>query len=218
MSLKQKLIDFAVTHFLPLYKPLSAFLKKFRALPTAYYNYKIAKRAKNEKIVVAFIVSMPEVWNSLKSVYESALKNEKIIPIIVAQQNLKSGNNTAYDYLSTQYPDVINANDSDWFDLKAAKPDYVFYTRTYIGEYYNAYSPKEVKKYAQVCIVPYGYPILKTLGNIGFVGSFMIHASFVFFCTEEALKNSSNKLPLRNYKHFGCRCFGCPRFDLPVSK
>ena len=121
------------------------------------------------KITVVFVVYMPEVWNSCKSIYEFAAQDERFEAYIFAQPKISTLGqqqnalvNEAYEYLSKEYEGVINAYDSDnkvWFDMTILHPDYVFYTRPYNPEYYSLYKPEYVRNFAKVCLLSYGYDL-----------------------------------------------------------
>ena len=115
------------------------------------------KHRQNEKVKIAFVIYMPEVWNSLKSVHDAAYEDDEIETVIVAQpwisklgQEDQNFQNEAFEFLKESYDDVVNAYDAkqnSWFDLEAFCPDYVFYTRPYNVEYYQNYKPEAVRKY-----------------------------------------------------------------------
>lgn len=162
---------------------------------------------------------MPEVWNSLKSVYEEAVNRPDCKVYIVTHPRYlySPTNNTMMDFLKMQNIEAINAyEDGKWFDIRTLSPDYVFYTRPYASEYYRAYKPQNVKKYAKLCYIPYGYTIdLDHIFGVCFNSDFISNMSYVFHSNQISSTinkkrfSFANKMKITEFLYHGF-----PRFDL----
>ncbi len=127
---------------------------------TRKYIARISARPRKNRITVAFMVVNPATWNSLRAVYEAMASNPLFQIYLVAQPDLRDpeGRNPAYALLSSLYSAVINAFEHQkWFDITAVSPDYVFYSYPYEHAYYEAYKAREMRKYAKICLIQYGY-------------------------------------------------------------
>lgn len=223
-----KKIKYVIKKFLPdfifdVVKTIKIYLySKNEFKLTNFYSNQFKEKNKNNKVVLVFLIYMPEVWNSLKSVYETASKDERFITYLIAQpiisNRINSGfENPAYDYLHSIYTEVISAYDgTDWINLENYKPDYVFYTRPYETEYYKDYRANNVRKFAKVCLIPYGYEyilgdIWEITHNVNFIKS-----TSIFF---NGNISSMEKMKKRYYfpykkKYLQLVYCGFPRFDL----
>ena len=184
------------------------------------------KHRQNEKVKIAFVIYMPEVWNSLKSVHDAAYEDDEIETVIVAQpwisklgQEDQNFQNEAFEFLKESYDDVVNAYDAkqnSWFDLEAFCPDYVFYTRPYNVEYYQNYKPEAVRKYARLCWIPYGYDVIRNhITESCYNIDFLRYITNVFAPSESILKWTEKKyaeVVKQGYLHI--EYMGFPRFDL----
>lgn len=121
------------------------------------------------RINVVFVCHRPNVWGSLKSIYEECLNDERFNVSIVAipckKQLPKLGlshkvyeSEGAEEYYKNFECNVINGYDylnNKWFNLKKLKPDYVFFQTPY-----NIIRPKKyrtgvVSKYTKILYVHY---------------------------------------------------------------
>lgn len=120
-----------------------------------------------EKIRVAFVVQMLEVWDKQSPVFEAMEKNVLIDAsiIVVPSIDISTWKLNPYhgemEFLKQRYPDakLIQAIDSDGTVMKfeAKQYDYVFYQRPY-----DIYLPRELRAESisldtKVCYIPYGY-------------------------------------------------------------
>ena len=178
------------------------------------------------KIKIAFIVYMPEVWNSLKSIHDFAQADENIETLIIAQpwisklgQADQTFRNEAFEFLKERYEDVVNAYDvkqNSWFHLEDFQPDYVFYTRPYNVEYYQKYKPEAVRKYARLCWVPYGYDVIRNhITESCYNMDFLRYITYVFTPSKSVQEWGREKyaeVVKKGYLHM--EYMGFPRFDL----
>lgn len=184
----------------------------------------------HEKIVIVFMMYMPEVWNSFKSIYEYAVSDDRFDAYILAQPRLSTlgceeseWKNEAYAYLSREYSSVINAYDQkkkEWFDLKELNPDYVIYARPYCPEYYNLYRPEKVREYSKVCFTSYGYDMTndKVTSHI-YSGDFLRYCSVVFAPSRTIAEMLENKYMYEIKKgYLKVANLGFARFDLLQDK
>lgn len=113
-------------------------------------------------VKVGFIVQMPEVWHTEKSIYEKMCADERFEPwlIIVPALNIISGgfeNDVDSFYLNEcrNGKKIVAYQDGKWADIDMDSFDYVFYQRPY-----NSYLPahlqsEQVVCHSRVCYIPY---------------------------------------------------------------
>jgi hypothetical protein len=152
------------------------------------------KKIIGEKINILFICHRPQIWNSLKTVYESFLHDEKFNVTILAIPNKKQLPNLVFaheEYESegaeefwSKYGCVCgyNYDTKEWIDPKSLKPDYVFFQTPYDVTRSTKYKSWIVSKYAKICYVAYGYQIAG--GELFYKGvyneTFLRSTKFVF--------------------------------------
>lgn len=180
---------------------------------------------KDSTIKVVFILQYPETWNSMRTVYENAVKkgmHAKILcvpkPKNISDPNYNmSSINEAYEFLKND-SNAINAylGDSKWFDLKEFCPDYVFYTRPYNSHYPNVYKSETVCQYTKICYIPYGFIL-----NDGMIFNSVFHMNFILqtyliFAPSKNILKKLKKFYMCQYllKYNKFKYLGFPRFDL----
>lgn len=212
------IIPYSIYH--SLFRIKSAIKAKKNIKLTINYSNKLDLIKRKDKIVLVFIIYMPEVFSSFQTIYESAVENEKFIAYIVTQPHISNqqgvqGQNPAFEYLKTIYLNVINAYENGkWFDLKSLKPDYVFYTRPYMTHYYSEYSPKVVRQYAKVCFHQYSYDMDKTADFYEVYNyPFLSNVTFVFNSAPSSAKRVK-KMICGSGVYPQVLCLGFTRFDL----
>ncbi|MBR1702201.1 MAG: CDP-glycerol glycerophosphotransferase family protein [Lachnospiraceae bacterium] len=129
------------------------------------------KKILGEKINVLFICHRPQIWNSLKTVYQAFKEDEKFDVKILAIPNKKQlpDLDFAHDVYESEgaeeywaYYDCIcgyNYESAEWVDPRTLKPDYVFFQTAYDVTRPKKYKSWIVSKYAKICFVTYGYQI-----------------------------------------------------------
>ena len=185
----------------------------------------INKNLIKDKIKVVFICQLPSLWNSVKSVYESILNNDKIEALIVAIPEKKRKKETDYSeeyeenksflFLSEKGYKVINGYENNKFlDLRDLTPDYVFIPRPYDSLLPDLYSSANLSTFTRVCYVTYGFSLTKdcmpTIFNFDFLKNV-----YLFFPDSKASESYVKKI----YKKHFCNWnkigpIGYPRFDL----
>lgn len=176
---------------------------------------------------VVFIIQYPEVWNSIFTVYK-ALECAEADPLILcipkpaanfSSEYIKSEQNEAYDFFQKLNIPAVNAYDAQtctWFDLKAANPDYVMYTRPYNKQYPAQYKSTFVCTYAKICYIPYAYSqTLDGLSYTTFNFEFVLTAYLTFTPSRIRLEECRERFALQKYFNTHKFVFlGFPRFDL----
>lgn len=130
----------------------------------------IEKSKRGEKVNLVFVCHRPQVWNSLKTVFEACNADEMFNVTIVAipfkKQLPKTGFN--HEFYETEgaeefwkdYPCKVvngyNYETKEWLDIRTLNPDYVFFQQPY-----NVCKPEclkswNVAKYATLVFVHYG--------------------------------------------------------------
>ena len=130
---------------------------------------KLIKKIKKEKINLVFVCHRPNVWGSLKTVFEECNKDPNFNITIVAIPNKKQLPNLQFNHevYETEGAEVFfkdfpckvingyNYNTKEWFDLKQLKPDYVFFQQPYNVTRTLTYKSQNVCKYAKILYVAY---------------------------------------------------------------
>ncbi len=194
------------------------------------YNAGIRLKGKDGKSTgtIVFLISFPESWNSVKSIYEEAVKNNNLKVYVVAvpqlsadnknSENIEELNNESYSFFAEAGIEAIKANQQDgtWFDLKELNPDWVIYTRPY-----NQYNPElyrsyNVCTYSKVYYIPYAYSMLSD--DMLFS---VLPEDFIFTTRRVFLANDSRRIECqKKHPRYGknaakrFKYLGFPRFDL----
>ena len=202
-----------------VWREISKTIRFFRCADTAGCCRKL-RFENNGKIRVAFIICMPEMWTSLQAVYENMLQDPRFEVFLIAQPKKLNNpaDNEAFDFLSSKYPDVINAysDSGEWLDPQQLRCEYTFYTRPYAEEYQESLKPSNTKKYSVTCYIPYGYSlcsgdIFDTVNN----GSFLCECSIFFQCNESSWKINQERFGMAAKTNMiRLEFLGYPRFDL----
>lgn len=154
-------------HHLKRFSPLQ--LHKDFSVKVRYA--KLNKRYRiSEKVRVAFLVQMPEIWDKQEPVYDAMLLDDRFEPEIIVVppydfENKCVSTDYGENYFLRKYPDAVCAFDGGgWINLSKRKYDYVFFQRPY-----DWYLPKPLQSYvvvscARCCYIPYAYwPLAKDL-------------------------------------------------------
>lgn len=216
-------------------KQLKTFLKYFR---NRYWTRRLLirtrrnirktalKKQKGEKLVVVFFLQYPEMWNSLKSIYDAMCDDDRYSPLILCFPKKKGTyekkqefhkKNDAIEFCEKNSMKYIDANsDNKWGDIKRLEPDYIFVQRPY-----DEYMPKAlalscISKYGLVCYVPYGYEYVNGIHlDIEYNSKLMsnLYASFAenddTYSFVRQLSKKEIDLNIRKVYNIGF-----PRFDL----
>lgn len=180
---------------------------------------------KNPKMVVVFLVARANVFNSVKSVFEAARRNQNVDAYLVAlpnRANDKGNLDTAEVYAFCKAlagENAINSYDSvadRFFDLRTLNPDYVFLCAPYNEEYPTGYQFLEMAQYTKLCFIPYGYAFLEGVTNdTGLNVHMMGHVSFLFADGKLTYQYCKERIkyihPLTKQRIVS---LGFPRFDL----
>ncbi len=177
------------------------------------------------KARIVFLVNFPEAWNSVKSIYEEAVRRNEVEAFIVAvpravnkkeqSNNIVNLRNEAYEFFAQIGIDAIKANsESGWFDLKELHPDYVIYTRPYNQDYPEIYESDNVCTFAKICYIPYAYSMLGN-GLKVLPEGFVLTTHRMYLATESRKEECRRRFPCyikENRERF--QYVGFPRFDL----
>lgn len=181
----------------------------------------------NKKINLVFVCYRPNVWGSLKTVFESCNSDEKFNVTIVAIPNKKQLPDLGFSHeiyesegaeeFFKNYPcQVINGYNYEtkkWFDLKKLKPDYVFFQQPYNVMRYSSYQSKKVSKYAKILYVHYA---ANFIGNgileESYPKDFIKNVDTIFledYYDEKLVKNYLKKIKVKTKSILT----GFPRYD-----
>ena len=184
------------------------------------------KKSSHEKVNVVFVCHRPQVWESLRSVYES-LKNKEIFDVkIVAIPNKKQVpklglNHEIYESEGAEdfwkkygCIDGYNYATNQWLDLNSLEPDYIFFQQPYNITRCSEYKSWIVSSYAKLCYV--GYFALHTLDDVYdecTPDDFFKNISFFFAQNSEEQELISRKFIRIDNKIGKSILTGFPRYD-----
>lgn len=185
------------------------------------------KRLKHEKINIIFLCHRPQVWDSLKTVFEACNNDKRISVTIVATPYKKQLPDVGFSHslyesegaeeFFKNYPcNVINAYNyktKEWFDLKTLQPDYVFIQRPYNICYPTEYSSYKISEYAKIYYVHYAS---NCIGNgtleLSYPIDFMKYVDTMFLQDFEDMKLVNKYLKKMKIKSKTIMT-GFPRYD-----
>ncbi len=136
---------------------------------------KSAKKVYNhDKIRVVFVCHRPQIWNSLRTIYENCVKDSDFEVIIVTIPNKKQlpkkglhhelyeseGAEKFYKDFDCKVIEGYNYNTGEWLDLKSLEPDYLFYQTPYDISRPYQYRSAVVSQYTKLCYISYGMPFM----------------------------------------------------------
>lgn len=144
--------------------------REYRRLLQAHgeINRRLAeKQASGEKVNVVFVCHRPQIWSSLKGVYE-ALKTDPLFHVQIVAVPLRSPVK-GRGYLNNVYTsegaedffraegclEGYNYDTGKWLDLQSLRPDYVFFQQPYNIARPDAYTSYAVSRYAKICYITY---------------------------------------------------------------
>ncbi len=188
----------------------------------------LEKSKRGEKINLVFVCHRPQVWNSLKTVFEACNADEMfdvtIVAIPLKKQLPKIGfNHEIYETEGAEefwkdYPcKVVNGYDyetKEWLDLRNLKPDYVFFQQPY-----NICKPEclkswNVAKYATLIFVHYGLNTCEQMKYEALPADFLRNISIL--CCERQVDREiyARWLDMNNIDFTRLVLTGYPRFDI----
>lgn len=187
------------------------------------------KNLKQEKINVVFVCHRASLWNSLKTVFEECNKDEKfevtIVTIPNKRQIPKLGLNHE-EYVSEgaeeffeDYPCRViqgyNYENHTWYDLKALKPDYLFFQTPYDICRPSAYKSDVVALYTKLGYVHYGMPFMGgMIAEESFPKNFLKNIYFHFAEFAEMQKYYIERVPENaTHRHKNILLTGYPKLD-----
>ena len=125
------------------------------------------KAAAGEKVNVVFVCHRPQVWPSLKPVYEALKADSRFQVQIVAipQRSPVKGLGYLNEIYTSEGAEAffrpegcLEGYDYErkrWLDLRTLAPDYVFFQQPYNVARPDAYTSAAVSAYAKVCYITY---------------------------------------------------------------
>lgn len=190
-----------------------------------YGLYAKRKNCKKNKIKLVFCMSRSELFNSYKSIFESAVKDPMFEPYILTlprnyMYDKKSDYDLNYEYclkiLDPKY--IIKAYDEkndSFISVDEISPDYFFVDVPYSPDYPEQYKTKKILSKTKICYSSYGYTMEKNrIQNISVNSNITGFASFVF-CNNDIMYKKYRKTTWLSEILFGKRIYniGFARFD-----
>lgn len=188
------------------------------------------KKLLGEKVRVLFICHRPEVWNSLKIVYEAFLADPAFEVTILAIPNKKQLPQKEFSHEEYESEgaeefwkgaNCIEGYDyqkDEWIDPRDLYPDYVFLQQPYNITRPAKYKSWILSKYAKLCYVTYVYGVFGEEALAGFhPEDFLTSTSFYF--APDSLHYEYICQRLKTMNNFFTRSYmtGFPRFDLSLE-
>lgn len=159
------------------------------------------KKQNGEEINVVFVCHRPAVWESLHSVYDALVKDQRFNVTIVAIPNKKQLPKLDLDHETYESEGAeefwkeygcINGYDyqsKKWLDLKTLEPDYVFFQQPYNIQRCAEYKSWKVSRYAKLLFVPYGIQIIGGEVFESVHPSDFMNDVSIYFCPNTSLKS-----------------------------
>ena len=193
-----------------------------------YIKNKIKNKMDKNHVRVCFLLQFPEMWNSLKTVYESMSKDPNFEVKVICVPKIKYHkdrnkskvfyeNNEALVFCRQNNICSINAFDNNkWLDIKQINPDYIIPQRPYDIKMPDLYSLSNLSKIAFVCYIPYSQRLTKGIHLYTEFNYRLLNSSYMIFadCKEaySYVKNNTLGILLKKYRKI--YNIGYPRFDL----
>lgn len=121
----------------------------------------------NKKLKVTFFPYKISMWDSLKSIYEAACKDDNcIVNVVPIPYHQIAHDKMIETYEGDRFPKDVSITHYSEYDIEEEKPDIVFLHNIYdqynsITRVYERYFTKNIKKYAEMIVyVPYHIPSL----------------------------------------------------------
>ena len=111
---------------------------------------------------ILFILWMPQLWNSQRTVYEAAVENPEVdVKVVVAPYESKLSNGKtlhSYDFYKEKCPNAIEGiQNGTVFDIRTLNPDIIIRQSPYDSVFPEEYSMANLAKIAKTCYIPYSY-------------------------------------------------------------
>lgn len=172
----------------------------------AYYSLKKTMNIKSsiDKIRVAFLVQMPEIWDKQLPIFEAMLNDDRFDPFLVVLPSFDLVTKKFDDYgeelkyfkdLYSLDNIIVAYEKEQWVDLKPLKFSYVFYPRCWENYIPNCYKARKVIKFSKTCYIPYCFHGLNV--NKEYYSTSFFKFLYLFFCcSDEQFK----EYPKRKYQ------------------
>lgn len=189
-------------------------------------NHKRSKRS-DDRLTILFICQVPSLWNSMKPVFEEALRRDIQVHVLAVPEKRVKKNysvsdedydeNKAYAFCKRFYDQVIDAYDAKkrrWVNIKKLKPDYVFFPRPYEIYLPKVYRSGHLVRYTKLCYVNYAYNFEDYADKFIYKKQF-IKNIYMLFPESKFSEESINTTRKENHIDWNkVNLFGYPRFSL----
>lgn len=191
----------------------------------------IEDKPKQNPLVIVFVCQVPALWNTVASIYECAVKDDRVEPYIVAIPekimgenyditNENYGSNDSYEFCSQRYghsDSIINGYDEvnkSFYDLRKLNPSYVCLPRPYDMHVPPEYRSTEISKYSKIIFLPYCYNFCKWDVKLTYSQDFLSSVYSVYcenpYSYEMVRKTFASLAPKSKKKVYS---LGYPAFD-----
>ncbi len=210
------------------FRKVKRFLKIIKlSFNVRYIRKKIKRRIEEgQRFKVVFFVQYPEMWNSVKSVYEIMQKDDKFEVLIITFPkrigvNLEKpnfyDNDDANDFFKLNGIKSRSAyKQGTWIDISKISPDIIFVQRTYDEYLPEEFSLSKLSKLALLMYIPYSYQFgpgihLQTEYNQNALNNLYMIFAESKDSYEYIVQNSTVELQIECRKVYN---IGFPRFDI----
>lgn len=180
-----------------------AFRKSIRA---------IRQKEKKDRLRVGFMIQCSQNWVTLLPIYEAALRDEKIEPVILLMPEMKYRMyviqeavlwQETYAFGEKEFPREACVRTYDpetdtWVDPKTLDLDYVFLPRPYETYLPKPYRASSLRKFCRVCYQVYGFSILNDSCVV--YNSHFIRNVYMLFCEKQRSLDYVSRKLRRNLK------------------
>jgi hypothetical protein len=188
-------------------KTVGCLLDIIRTELSSCYIKKNSLKSVGKVIRVGFIVSEPETWDKLNTVYDemNGRDNFNLFIIVVpsSDEDLSLGNKYSYelDFFKEKYENVLPAYDGygNTVNIKLLNLDYVFYQDPYNIHYPKKLQSDKVAKYTKICYIPYGYTISGNFSNLLLYNRSFFRCVYRFYADNKSVHNTMKRVFGNNY-------------------
>lgn len=162
-----------------------------------------------DRIKVAFLAQMPEIWDKQESVYEAMLASDRFDPwlVLVPAYDVETGRVGDYGdekaYFLERYKNnniLLAKQGNGWIDLAEHGFDYVFYQRPYDELLPKPLRSDQVLKASKPCYIPYASS--EWQDSSSYPRRFLRNAYFAFMEDEAAERYCTERYQRGGHKRF----------------
>ena len=182
------------------------------------------KYRNKDKINVMFITQFPEMWNSVKSLYNLLITDNRFNVSVLTIPKRDSSNESgkrfqkddAFEFFLKEGVEAKHADIRRISSLKKYDPDFIFIQRPYDDMMPKDYSIRNICKIGLVCYIPYSARLTKGIHLSYELNPHLLRYFFAFFADcEDSFMYTHYWIETRRYRKLKHAFnIGFPRYDL----